>query len=484
MDGPSAPGTPWWLILFLPLPLLLFPAFLLYGVCLPLLYLSEWLHPHVGPLPTPPVVLNTKADDVADGATSCNATGYDKHYRCLRDDCAGNALHHWRACPTTGSLPRDLPHYSHAQQAANLRALLRWNLCSSWFRWFPGFRDVLRLQGLKTWHTLMRIPTCDPQQILDFYDDVAAATRAFVASAEARDAGMDSTALFGAVRLLWFITAFEAVRGRPVIVDPALQAYCLIYPLTDNYLDDTTLTPEAKHAFNRRLREWIQVGLPDVLPSHPTERRVCGLLRTMAARWPPRQYRGVRYALNAIHAAQTQSVLQCGGLGKCSAEFLEEVSAMKGGASLVAAGYLIEGDVAPRELQYLQYLGLGFQLLDDFQDALADLLEGRCTLVTDHLHHRRPLDACVTQLLHYIAQPQALGPTASRDCGGGLGDYVRLVLVRVTTLLTLEAVALLPDALTPAFRARLEALSPIPLEALKALRFEARLYDVMLSAAI
>ncbi len=47
---------------------------------------------------------------------------------------------------------------------------------------------------------------------------------------------------------------------------------------------------------------------------------------------------------------------------------LLQVSAMKGGASLLAAGYLTCGDLRPADLSYLQFLGLGFQLLDDLQN--------------------------------------------------------------------------------------------------------------------
>ena len=98
------------------------------------------------------------------------------------------------------------------------------------------------------------------------------------------------------------------------------------------------------------------------------------MLDAMAKVWPRGQYRAVHFALDAIHTAQSDSVQQSRGFGQISDAVLEEVSAMKGGASLLAAGYLICGDLSPKDLQYLQYLGLGFQLLDDLQVCLVPCL--------------------------------------------------------------------------------------------------------------
>lgn len=63
-----------------------------------------------------------------------------------------------------------------------------------------------------------------------------------------------------------------------------------------------------------------------------------------------------------------------------------QVSAMKGGASLLAAGCLVLGGLTPMEQRYLQYLGLGFQLLDDLQDVQDDLRERRCTAQAETPH--------------------------------------------------------------------------------------------------
>eukprot|EP00667_Euglena_gracilis_P008373 EG_transcript_8466 len=463
---------------------LVFPAVVLYGVCLPLLWLVDWLHPAPS---SPPFAARGKSYHGGGSATACNATSFDGYYLSLRRDCLVNALKYWWACPS--HLPANTPQYSPAEQAANLRAMARWHLCYQWLRRFPGFPAVLRSIGLKVWTTALQLPPYDPGAVLQFYDALAATTRSFAQHARTVTPHLDDAALFGAVRLLWFIAAFQAISKRRVALDAALASYCLIYPLTDNYLDDPTLTVEDKHAFNRRLKCWIREGSPDAPPAVavPGVRPdpgdlVCRMLREMAAAWPRRQHQVVHFSLNAIHTAQTQSVAQCGGFERCSDSFLEEVSAMKGGASLLAAGCLVLGGLTPMEQRYLQYLGLGFQLLDDLQDVQDDLRERRCTLFTRAVHRHQPLDDRLARLLQYIAHPLANG-WVTYPCQT-LPDYLLLAIGRVSTLLALEAAAQMQELLSPDFCLKLERLSPVPLSALKAFNFEARLYDVMLSETL
>jgi len=453
-----------------------FPILIVYGLALPLLWLSVKFH---RPQQSSSALCPRHQDSLGSQA-ACNANGFDQFYRSLSEDCERNCLSFWRSCPPV--VPHHLDGFSTKEQAANLRAVVFWHYLHLWFGSLPGFRDLLRVKGFQVWSSVLRIPFCDVAVVLDFFDSMALTTRTFVKSAETVECSFNAASVLGAVRLLWFCCALQCFAGQRIGPDRALTAYCLIYPLTDNYLDDPDMSREKKKRFNKQLEAWIRKGTDNAdSPEDRTEALVCTMLDAMAEAWPRGPYPQVHYSLNAIHTAQTLSVDQTGG-SQCSESFLEQVSAMKGGASLVAAGCLVKGELSPEDLQWLQYLGLGFQLLDDLQDLRSDHEEGRCTLFTLRVQEGGTMDGRIGQLLQYIAHPQALG-LCSPD-SGDLSDYLKVAIARLTTFLVLEAAAQLQEFLSPECRRVLEEVSPVALNRLKDFRFESRLYDIVCAAKL
>ena len=455
----------------------LLPTLIVYGLALPLLWLSVKLH---RPQPaSSPLCPGGREAPGSHGA--CNANGFDQFYRSLSEDCERNCLSFWRSCPPV--VPHHLDRFSAKERVANLQAVVFWHYLHLWFGSLPGFRALLRVKGFQVWSAVLRTPVCDAAAVLDFFDAMASTTRTFVKSAETLECSFNATSVLGAVRLLWFCCALQCFAGQRIGPDRAVTAYCLIYPLTDNYLDDPDMGREDKKRFNKRLQAWIRKGTDGAdRPEDQTEALVCSMLDAMAETWPRGLYARLHYGLDAIHTAQTLSVDQTGG-SWCSESFLEQVSAMKGGASLVAAGYLVKGELSPWDLQWLQYLGLGFQLLDDLQDLRSDQAEDRCTLFTRGVREGDAMDGLIGRLLQYIAHPQALGSCLSGD-SRDLSDYLKAAIARLTAFLVLEAAAQLQEFLSPECRRALEEVSPVPLNTLKDFHFESRLYDIICSAKL
>ena len=82
------------------------------------------------------------------------------------------------------------------------------------------------------------------------------------------------------------------------------------------------------------------------------------------------KYRGIYMSLATIHESQMKSTLQHAKIEEQyqpTMDLIEEISAEKGGASLIAAGFLIEGRLTTTKMAYLEYLGFALQLLDDLQ---------------------------------------------------------------------------------------------------------------------
>ena len=85
------------------------------------------------------------------------------------------------------------------------------------------------------------------------------------------------------------------------------------------------------------------------------------------------EYEGVYMSLATIHESQMKSTLQHARIEDNytpTMAQIEQVSAEKGGASIIAAGFLIEGKLTRAKMGYLEYLGFGLQLLDDLQVSL------------------------------------------------------------------------------------------------------------------
>src|SRR5208283_3189341 len=79
------------------------------------------------------------------------------------------------------------------------------------------------------------------------------ATRRFVSDARAFDAGISDESLFQALRNLWVVHCIQLLMGRETALSPAVFGYSMLYPWTDNYLDDPRLAAASKLEFG----EWL-----------------------------------------------------------------------------------------------------------------------------------------------------------------------------------------------------------------------------------
>ncbi|HEY3473093.1 MAG TPA: hypothetical protein VGK56_00710, partial [Anaerolineales bacterium] len=77
----------------------------------------------------------------------------------------------------------------------------------------------------------------------------------FVRMARAFDPGLSGEDIYQAGRNAWTANGLQWLLGMPVQVTPSILAYSLLYPYTDNYLDDPSAPITAKIAFNDRFRQ-------------------------------------------------------------------------------------------------------------------------------------------------------------------------------------------------------------------------------------
>lgn len=221
---------------------------------------------------------------------------------------------------------------------------------------------------------------------------------------------------------------------------PAVYAYSLLYPYTDNYLDNPAVFLEEKQAFNERLSHVI-----DGEKDHST--RVFELIGLIEEQFPRNQFPDVFDSIQFIHEAQTASLRQHQSL---SEEMVLRLSFEKGGSSVLADAFLVKGSLTEEEMQFAFNYGAFLQLLDDLQDINEDKAEGRRTQFTSD---KTTFDDEIRQLIGFIyitnpSEDQSLMKDVIRSC---------------TLMMVMEAVSRQPEAVSRTLYRELEAASPVRL---------------------
>jgi hypothetical protein len=194
------------------------------------------------------------------------------------------------------------------------------------------------------------------------------------------DPAVSATDIFQASRNVWTAAGLQVLLGQPMQLTPAIFAYSMLYPYTDNLLDDPHTPAEAKCGFNRRLRARLQGESP--APADHREGKVWALVGEIESQYNRARHPDVYRSLLEIQYAQEESVGLRREAGLPPDQVLHGVFA-KGGASVLADGYLAAGLLTPEQQEFAFGWGVLLQLADDLQDVADDLAAGTATLFSD-----------------------------------------------------------------------------------------------------
>jgi hypothetical protein len=224
--------------------------------------------------------------------------------------------------------------------------------------------------------------------------ELAQWTRAF-------DPEMSMEDTIQAARNAWIACGMQALVGLPMKLTPSVLAYSLLYPYSDNYLDQPELSVADKVEFSERFRQRLR-GQRQPARSR-REASVWTMVRMIEDEFPRERYPQVFQSLLAIHQAQEQSIAQLRqSADRClGVEDVLRISCAKGGSSVLADACLVRPLLTPQESRFSFQWGVLLQLGDDLQDVSADLQRGSQTLFTLAVQEGRPLDGLVRQLLHF-----------------------------------------------------------------------------------
>jgi hypothetical protein len=267
------------------------------------------------------------------------------------------------------------------------------------------------------------------------------------------DPELPMTDVVQACRNAWTVCGIQPLVGDRMQMTPAIIGYSLLYPYSDNYLDDEKISTQRKLEFSARFRDRL-CGL-SITPRDHHEDAVWAMVRLIELQYPRRQFPRVFESLLAIHQAQENSIAQLKRDKLLSAGEILRVSCAKGGTSLLADACLSHGSLTDAEARFAFDWGVLLQLGDDLQDVQEDLKHGSATLFTRAAKGGIPLDSIVRQLLTFSAR------VADELDALPHGDVALKRLLRMSwRSLILMAVARSYRFFTPEFLAEVEPESP------------------------
>ena len=213
------------------------------------------------------------------------------------------------------------------------------------------------------------------------------------------DPDLSMAGIIQAARNAWTACGLQPLLGVPLALTPSILGYSLLYPYSDNLLDDEGISSDRKLRFSRRFRRRL-LGETLAAEDH-RERSMWALIGLVETQYPRALYPNVFECLLAIHRAQEQSVGQVESGQSYSDRECLRVSCAKGGSSVLADACLAYGSLTNQESRFAFEWGVLLQLGDDLQDVREDLRRRSMTLFSQAAAAGRRLDGLTIQLLKF-----------------------------------------------------------------------------------
>ncbi|HLO32885.1 MAG TPA: hypothetical protein VK249_27320 [Anaerolineales bacterium] len=280
----------------------------------------------------------------------------------------------------------------------------------------------------------------------------------FVRMARAFDPKLSGEDIYQAGRNAWTANGLQWLLGLPVQNTPSVFAYSLLYPYTDNYLDDPAILIATKLAFNERFRQRLAGELR--APANGQEQVIFDLVAMIERQYSRSDDPTVFEGLLDIHHAQGQSLKLIRGAAAPGEVDVLGLSFRKGGTSVLADGYLVSPALNENQRQYTYGHGIFAQLLDDMEDVEQDSQAGRLTVYTQPGGHWT-IDALANRSFHF-----GRNVLMGLDCFN-VEEPVRELIRRGADLLLIDTIGRTDRYYTRAYLGELEAHSPFRFSFLK-----------------
>ena len=201
----------------------------------------------------------------------------------------------------------------------------------------------------------------------------------FTNSVRAFDESLRPAQIWQTLRNYFIYAMILDMQGKEQHAGDPILAYSLLYPYTDNYIDDARITRQDKERYNRMIASKLKDEA--VTPHNALEEKTCRLLDMILTAYEGSARKKITETLLTLLEAQNNSIRQ--QKTALTESQILEISIRKGSTSVLADYLFAATDW--REYEENFYLKFGFllQLVDDLQDIEEDRNAGSQTLMTE-----------------------------------------------------------------------------------------------------
>jgi len=288
-------------------------------------------------------------------------------------------------------------------------------------------------------------------------------TRHFIERVKEFDPALKIEDVYQALRNVWIMNSLQIYFGRKVEYTDAIFGYSMLYPYTDNRLDDETEPWQSKYILLNSLKSSLEGRpQPDLAPQ---EEKLLQLIKIIEKQYDRSIYPGVYQSLLTIFNAQIKSLGQQKALRIPYETDILKISLEKGGTSVLADGYLVNGTLHEAQSDFCFGFGLFLQLADDIQDVKEDGKNNHMTIFSQ-IAGRYKLDRLANKLFHFISEIVDTKLDSTRKNEKNLQELI----TKNCFLLILEAIGKNRDYYSQEYYKALQPFFPIRFSYLKTLR--------------
>lgn len=236
--------------------------------------------------------------------------------------------------------------------------------------------------------------------------DIEQNAEQFFEKARAFDETLPMVSIWQAMRNYLIYAIMINLQGKPQNCHNTIVGYSLLYPYTDNYIDELHRRKSDKKSYNALIRKTL-LG-EDICPHNDYEEKTKQLLKLVLNYYneDTTRQRSASHLLLLMLEAQEKSMEQIHHFAakRLTQEKILRISTYKGGLS-VLLDYLFSIDFDDNSIKeeeccfYLQF-GLILQLADDLQDIMEDKKKHSQTLLTT-CTGKKALETTVNRLLQF-----------------------------------------------------------------------------------
>ena len=224
-------------------------------------------------------------------------------------------------------------------------------------------------------------------------------TKQFVRKTRSFDPELSVEDIWQALRNYFIYAVIADLQGQKQECKETAFSYSLLYPYTDNYIDEKRHTRQQKEAYNNMIRD-VLTGA-EVTPKEDVEEKTCKLLHGLVDAYTGEKKKEIQGLLLWMLEAQNNSIRQQTGEQELTKEEILRISVYKGSLSVLIDYFFTTMELKEEEIRFYMKFGFLLQLADDLQDVKEDQKNGSGTLMVFG-KKQGGLEETVNRLFHYV----------------------------------------------------------------------------------